>query len=51
VQGDLDLQEFPKPIPISNKRAPRKKAIVLKEENEKMKKLERRSIVCNKSKK
>jgi hypothetical protein len=44
VQGDLDLQEFPKPIPISNKRAPRKKVIVLKEKNEKMKKLERRSI-------
>jgi hypothetical protein len=51
VQGDLDLQEFPKLIPISNKKEPRKKAIVLKEENEKMKKLERRLIVCNKSKK
>jgi hypothetical protein len=32
-----DLQEFLKPIPISNKRAPRKKAIVLNGENEKIK--------------
>jgi hypothetical protein len=41
VEGDLNLQEIPKPIPISNKRALRW--------NIKMKKLKRRPIVCSKS--
>jgi len=35
MEGDLDVQEIPKPVPISKKKAPRKKTIILKDENEK----------------
>jgi hypothetical protein len=30
VEGKLDLQEIPKPVPIPKKRTPRKKVIVMK---------------------
>jgi len=35
VEGNLDLQEIPKPVPILKKRAPRKKVVMVKDENEK----------------
>jgi hypothetical protein len=34
VEVDLDIQEIPKPIPIPMKKAPRKKAVVVKDEDE-----------------
>jgi hypothetical protein len=39
VEGELHLQEIPKPIPIPKKRTPRKKVIVMK--IKKIKKLEK----------
>jgi len=38
VEGDLDLQKIPKLISITKNRAPRKKAVVLKDEDEKAQK-------------
>jgi hypothetical protein len=35
MEGDMDLLEIPKSIPISNKRTPRTKAIMVKDENKK----------------
>jgi hypothetical protein len=34
VEVDLDLQEIPKLVPIPMKKAPRKKAVVVKNEDE-----------------
>jgi hypothetical protein len=34
VEGDLDLQKIPKPIPIPKKRTPRKKVVIMKDEDE-----------------
>jgi len=38
VEGDLDLQKIPKLVSITKNRAPRKKAVVLKDEDEKAQK-------------
>jgi hypothetical protein len=34
VERDLDLQEIPKSIPIPKKKAPRKKVVVVKDNDE-----------------
>ncbi len=45
VEKDLDLQKIFKPIPISNRRATRKKVVVIKDENEKNE-IARKEIHC-----
>ncbi len=51
AEGDLDLQEISNPVPIPNKRKPRKEMLGIKDEDEESKKLERRSIAGSRNKK
>jgi hypothetical protein len=50
VEGDLNLQEISNPVPIPNKRIPRKETVVMKDEDEESEKLERRFIAGSRNK-